>query len=1494
MTNRGTSFGGQIIATSEQGDVTVELIGDLVTSQFPGSGIEAESRIGDVTIRMRGNVVENGLTIAQSTRAPADLEATAGVGDVLIDYVGDVGGTLTGLTENGTVTINSAGNLTSNVSGPVIRARTGTDSSSATSTLPGGDITITSVGDITSIAASSTGLISGTLGSGANGDITIVSTGDLIATGFTNAAGIDGSTTYQLLNGVETGHGDIRITSTGDITLTAAQSTGIRGVVGTNAQSGGDGDVTIRSVGNITMGGADSIGIHARVSAGHVSDITVSGGVVSGGGGTGSGISFGANLVVQPGFVGTFLGSEAGSTNRVTIAADGTVGAASGLAIRGSDGNEEILVDGRIDGRVELGNGADRVTLRPGGVLAGTVDFGDGSDTIIVDAANGTTGNLALFSNGTAFATGLETIEKRGEGTWVFAGGDFPAGAPQSTARILEGTAAFNANLFSIYTFVSTGARLIGTGGSGNLTNNGVFAPGASIGAFTVNGNLALNAPGTLEIEIASDNTADRIDVTGTTVLGGTLRVLGQGLLTAFSTSNVYQVIESAGGISGTFASIVDNLPDLDIVVSIVNGGRTLQLGLADPTVQPVTGCNPPTVANGGTVICTGVDPDGFQSASTNVDLTVEAAATVTSNAAGASPLALGDNGRIVNRGTVNAGPAGTAIQAATGDQTNVVNEGVVRNRQPGQDGVTGIAAAGTITNRSTIDVEGANGVTGVRAEAGGTASNFGTISVSSTGDGAALRGSGADVILRNETAGTIELTGAGSGIVADSGARAINNGTVRVASGQGVGVRLTGQGNAQSFVNASVIESAGAAAVASSAQDAALDNSGELRATAADSAGVVFEAATGNRLDNRSLVQGGASGVNFVGPTTGAAPTLVIDNEAAGVIRATAAGGAGVLVENGVLQLINAGRIEGGAGGRAVRLDVGADQVTLRNGSEVLGGVDLGAGDDRLTFEAGASLFGGTDFGPGNDTLELVAAVGQTASFDLSENSAGLDSLITRGPGTWEFTGGDLDAGGAPIAAQLNAGASRFTANLRSLQTTVGANARLSGTGGSGALVNNGVFAPGASIGTFQVTGDLTLNAPGVLEIEIAPDNTSDRVNVSGATQLAGRLEVQALGMQTAFSNANVYRAIQSDGGITGTFDTVTDPLADLDVSVQIVDNGRGLQLSLVSPVSPGGTSDKTVIPNALHGVAEGARNFSLALSDRAMTAGPANERLYWLTGLLSRDERAQMTDRDTRFETAGFALGVDQDIRTDLGGDLVLGFAVGGTEVDVARGPSSARTESWHWGGYAQYDLGPLRLQGAASIGGANVNLTREIAIPNANPAIAQGRTDALTTTTSLTISHDIASTFDWGGEERLRIAPLLRIGHVAARLDSYRESGAGILNLEVDRASLDQTWLGVGLQASALVKTGGDIVFRPDFELRYDHVIGDRNAVVDSSIARVVGVDFTTQGAPIARSQVTLGAGLAIDFDDGLSMRAGYSGTFAEDNDQHLAEVTLSFRY
>ena len=88
----------------------------------------------------------------------------------------------------------------------------------------------------------------------------------------------------------------------------------------------------------------------------------------------------------------------------------------------------------------------------------------------------------------------------------------------------------------------------------GNVTNNGLVAPGTSSGILHIEGNYEQNAAGELSIELASASSYDQLQVTDNATLDGTLTVnLTNGFLPSAGQS--FNILDW-GSLAGTFSSL--------------------------------------------------------------------------------------------------------------------------------------------------------------------------------------------------------------------------------------------------------------------------------------------------------------------------------------------------------------------------------------------------------------------------------------------------------------------------------------------------------------------------------------------------------------------------------------------------------------------------------------------------------------------------------------------------------------------------------------------------------------------------------------------------------------------------------------------------------------------------------------------------------------------------------------------------------------------------
>ncbi|NKB83828.1 hypothetical protein HED51_12135 [Ochrobactrum grignonense] len=128
--------------------------------------------------------------------------------------------------------------------------------------------------------------------------------------------------------------------------------------------------------------------------------------------------------------------------------------------------------------------------------------------------------------------------------------------------------------------------------------------------------------------------------------------------------------------------------------------------------------------------------------------------------------------------------------------------------------------------------------------------------------------------------------------------------------------------------------------------------------------------------------------------------------------------------------------------------------------------------------------------------------AFNRSDAFEFSGSISGTGGLQQKGEGAVVLTGDSSYTGATDVLS------GRLAVNgsiASSVLTTVYEGAELGGTGTVGqTFINGGTLAPGNSIGTLNVAGDLRLTASSLYEVEVSPSG-SDRVNVTGQADLGG-----------------------------------------------------------------------------------------------------------------------------------------------------------------------------------------------------------------------------------------------------------------------------------------------------------------------------------------------------------------------------------------------------
>ncbi|MDF1778204.1 MAG: autotransporter outer membrane beta-barrel domain-containing protein [Rhizobiaceae bacterium] len=579
-----------------------------------------------------------------------------------------------------------------------------------------------------------------------------------------------------------------------------------------------------------------------------------------------------------------------------------------------------------------------------------------------------------------------------------------------------------------------------------------------------------------------------------------------------------------------------------------------------------------------------------------------------------------------------------------------------------------------------------------------------------------------------------------------------------------------------------------------------------------------------------------------------------------------------------------------------------------------------------------------------GDTALSLLPVSVERGVLIVNSNLTGLD-VTTSGNGTLSGNGsistllnngifspgGDGTIGTFGIANDMTLGGSGVLAvDITSAGTSDVIN--VTGVASlSGALVVNGIGYPAGYPGSQNYT---IINADSVSgTFSNIYDNLPD-VNVL-ATYNADNVVIGYTGAGSASDNsapdrpddnpladveADLRAAIEAtDGAISIGEDEDGDTalLLETDWNETLASNAPDLPDTHQVFLSPDAVSDKSIYPNTLQAAGHAARLFADTVQRRAMLGAlpdPSDtsasaEHAYGTSGNASATQRysgwgsvlGSSTNVDAgaavsgyESDTGGFALGGDAAFEAGNDSLMRLGFAFGNTQSNVTGGLSSADIGIWHIGAYGTFEKGSLIASAALTYGFGDYDISRVIPITGSPSALAQGDTDGNTFAVSLAASYDITDTIGLSQENNLRLAPIVRFDHVNAHLGGYTETGAGILNQSVSASDWSRSWAGVGIQVSAAYEMQSGMVIKPALEIRYDYAFGDDNALVNSAITGISSGNFTTPGAGEARNSLSLGAGMAVDFNANFSAHVQYNGSYSGSTDTHQASAGLTFRF
>ena len=1433
--------------------------------------------------------------------------------------------------------------------------------------------TVTNNGTITSVGGATIG-VDTLLGTDADDDVVgdeegiarfkLVNTGTISNTGTDSDADAvhfngDPGTTGGEARGCLEDSGNrvlcqIQVDVTNSGTISAARDSSSNAAIRSESDAVLSGTI-VNQVGGMITGGSNAIninGAHADHSltitnAGTITGTSSSGILISGAGVTvdnqaGGTISGGDEGIL---IAGTTIDIDIGPSNMedVAVAASGNTvtnagtvsGADAGIAIGANAAGNNVTNSGTVSGKRGF-DSASGGTLTNNGTVTGTggqaIRFtGDANATVTLGASSVTTGdgdaiafegtslntlNIAAGaqvngdiqgSTGTADRLNLSgmgdggTLQVQDFESLTADGGAFTLG--QNTTGFEQGITV-NAGILTLLgaaagdAEVADGATFGGTGtvaGTVTIADGGILEAGDSgVGTLTT-GGLVLSSGSIINVDLGDPGDAaasDRLQVNGDLTLDGTLNASDAGNFGI----GVYRIIDYTGALTDN-GLVVGTLP-----MGFTNDQGEVQTSVASQVNLVISAATGPIP-----------DVQFWDGADTTADSNVDGGAGSWDLTATNWTNSAGDENAVWNSkfavfqsagGSVTVDGAieftglqfvsdGYSIDSGTGTLT--ANSATTNIRvDPGVTAEISAAITGTGTlfklDTGLLELSGANTFTGPINVQGGTLLITNSIAGdANVSNGATLSGDGdiggtvtatngtiapgnggvgtldisGDLLLGADSILAYDLDGPGVGDLINVGGNLTLDGTLNAsdAGAFGIGVYRLINYTGMLTDNGLVVGSLPAGFNASAGTIQTSMNGQVNLIVAANIPDIQFWDGSDTAADQN--VDGGSGSWNLTDTNwTNAAGDA---NAAWNSKFAVFAGAAGTVTVDGAISF------------------TGLQFVT--------DGYTLVSGDGALTISEAQTA---VRVDP-NVTATISAPIGGTGGINKLDSG----TLILNGDHT--YTGDTIVDGGLFVVNGSIASA-----------ITVNDGGQLGGSGQLGSLTVTGSVAPGNSIGTLSIVGDIGFAVGSEYDVEVLPDGSSDLIAAGGAATIDGGT-VNVLAGGTLYNISTDYTILTAGGGVTGTFDSVNSNLAFLTPTLSYGANSVMLNLTRndVAFAAIGQTANQVAVGAAVQSQGNSVLGNQIVNLDAA-SARNAFDQLSGeihpsVRSVMSEDNRLvrnavldHLTENDggsiwgdiwgswgssdgdanaAGLSRDGFGLLFGADVAIGEGSSLGVAGGFTNTDIDLDASADTGTVETFNIMAYLGVDLGDLNLRAGGGYGSTDATTRRSVSF------------NTLVDTQTASYSGSMVFGFAELGH-RIEmgsgyIEPYLGASFIEANTDGFTENG-GDPALRIDEAIENSVFSVVG----ARFGTSEDSSFRVRGKAGWQHGFGE---LTPSSTARFgTGSAFTTAGAPQSGDAAFVQLEGVFSLSENSTIGVSYDGVYGNASQDHaaMAQITIGF--
>lgn len=613
----------------------------------------------------------------------------------------------------------------------------------------------------------------------------------------------------------------------------------------------------------------------------------------------------------------------------------------------------------------------------------------------------------------------------------------------------------------------------------------------------------------------------------------------------------------------------------------------------------------------------------------------------------------------------------------------------------------------------------------------------------------------------------------------------------------------------------------------------------------------------------------------------------------------------------------------------------VGTGTLTLTENNTFIGDTLISAG----TLQLGNGGTSGSLAGNIENHGSLVVNRSDTVTYNSVISGGGAVRLI--GSGGVALTG---DSSGFTGTTVVEAGTLAVNGSLGG-DLDIWSAAKLQGTGTVGNTNVSGTIAPGNSIGTLTVNGNITFQAGSTYAVETDAAGQSDKIHATGTATINGGAVSVTAGAGDYQANTQ-YTILTADAGRSGTFATLLSDLAFLDASLSYdpqnvfltlmrndvdfgsvgetpnqVETGHGAQSTgagnpvYESVVDLSAAQARTAF-DALSGEIH-ASGVSALLEDSRFIRDAMNNRLLAsfatvpieVLPALAYSEPAgggvvapSYADNSygvwgsafgswARAEGDGNAAGMSRNIGGFLAGidGLVaeswkLGLLTGNSRssFDVDDRQSSATSDSYHVGVYGGTQWGQLSLRSGLAYSWNDIDADRQVVFGGVNDQLSSSY-GAGTTQVFGELGYGMTA-------GSLALEPFVNLAYVNVHTDGFVEQG-GASALSVNGTSNSLTFSTLGLRASTDLMFG-DMPASVRGMIGWRHAYGDVAPTLGQAFAG--GDVFSIAGVPVTKDAAVFEAGLDLEIAPNAGLGLTYQGQIGKDAQDHAIKAAFNVKF